>query len=349
MAFHPECPLCTGERLAGVFPRDGVMSQRTQAVLAASVLALSTASPAVALAQEPDQQHEGVASPDQPTEPAFDPGAGSTQLPLARADDTAATEPEPAADAIAPTVDAGDGSGAQPPAPATGQSKSPAPLGSKPVVPSAQQTDRPATSPAKPVDEGRQPGRPAPTQDDGNSPVDERGLPVLPTPIAKADDEPEDDAHPDEPREAVLPIDTAPADKPKSGADRNERAPVETLSLTTPGPRPDAEVPQPEPETAATDSPAPQPQPAITAPAPSTSPSTAIETASASHAPRRGDRFHVVRPSESLWSIAAALLPADASTARIAREVNRLWELNSSRIATGDPDLLAIGTKLVLR
>ena len=58
MAFHPECPLCTGERLAGVLPREAVISQRTQAMLAASVLALSTASPAVALAQEPDQQHE---------------------------------------------------------------------------------------------------------------------------------------------------------------------------------------------------------------------------------------------------------------------------------------------------
>ena len=43
------------------------------------------------------------------------------------------------------------------------------------------------------------------------------------------------------------------------------------------------------------------------------------------------------------------MLGDDASVAKIAREVNRLWELNSDRIGTGDPDLLMVGTKLVLR
>ena len=61
------------------------------------------------------------------------------------------------------------------------------------------------------------------------------------------------------------------------------------------------------------------------------------------------DRFHVVLPGESLWSIARDLLGRDASTARIAREVNRLWELNRTRIGTGDPDLLMAGTRLRLR
>jgi hypothetical protein len=39
----------------------------------------------------------------------------------------------------------------------------------------------------------------------------------------------------------------------------------------------------------------------------------------------------------------------DASAGRIAREVNRLWSLNRTRIATGDPDLLMVGTRLELR
>jgi hypothetical protein len=63
----------------------------------------------------------------------------------------------------------------------------------------------------------------------------------------------------------------------------------------------------------------------------------------------RGERFHIVRPGESLWSIAKAQLAPDASVAAVAREVNRLWELNETRIATGSPDLLIAGTRLVLR
>jgi hypothetical protein len=62
-----------------------------------------------------------------------------------------------------------------------------------------------------------------------------------------------------------------------------------------------------------------------------------------------GDRYHVVAAGESLWSISRDALGGSASPAKIAREVNRLWGLNSARIATGDPDLLRVGTKLVLR
>jgi hypothetical protein len=42
------------------------------------------------------------------------------------------------------------------------------------------------------------------------------------------------------------------------------------------------------------------------------------------------------------------VLGADASPAEIARKVNRLWSLNAERIATGDPDLLMVGTQLRL-
>jgi hypothetical protein len=71
----------------------------------------------------------------------------------------------------------------------------------------------------------------------------------------------------------------------------------------------------------------------------------------ASHGGHRAhpdDRVHVVLAGESLWSIAADRLGGHASAARIAREVDRLWTLNHERIATGDPDLLAIGTRLTL-
>jgi len=62
-----------------------------------------------------------------------------------------------------------------------------------------------------------------------------------------------------------------------------------------------------------------------------------------------GARFHVVRPGESLWSIATALLRPGAADDDIARKVERLWTLNERRIGTANPNLLPIGAKLELR
>lgn len=62
----------------------------------------------------------------------------------------------------------------------------------------------------------------------------------------------------------------------------------------------------------------------------------------------RGKRVHVVRPGDSLWSIAAALLQEDTDAAAVALEVQRLWRLNATRIGTGDPDVLPVGVLLRL-
>lgn len=61
-----------------------------------------------------------------------------------------------------------------------------------------------------------------------------------------------------------------------------------------------------------------------------------------------GRESHTVRPGECLWSIAEALLPAGAGNEEIAQEVQRLWQLNASRIGTGDPDMLPVGVVLRL-
>jgi hypothetical protein len=58
---------------------------------------------------------------------------------------------------------------------------------------------------------------------------------------------------------------------------------------------------------------------------------------------------YVVRPGDCLWHIAADLLPGEASTQEIEREVERLWRLNEDRIGTGDPSLIYSGTVLRLR
>ena len=87
LPFHPDCPVCRSERLTGVLPPAGVVSLRTQAALAAGVLAFSAAAPAAVLAAEPDQEQQGATAPgqsggaDTAGNPDFDPGGASTDLP----------------------------------------------------------------------------------------------------------------------------------------------------------------------------------------------------------------------------------------------------------------------------
>src|SRR3954471_20451959 len=110
LAFHPDCPVCRSERLLGALPAEPLISRRTQALLAAGVLAVST-TPTAVLAAEPDQEHEGMRAPvqvapaDPGSAPDFDPGGASTDLPFDtssapdapvspdRDDDTGALEP----------------------------------------------------------------------------------------------------------------------------------------------------------------------------------------------------------------------------------------------------------------
>ena len=87
LGFHPACPRCRDERLAGNIDSEPIVSRRTQAVVAAGVLAISTASPAVAVAAEPDQEQEGGAAPAPDggsggtvDDPAYDPGGDDTPL-----------------------------------------------------------------------------------------------------------------------------------------------------------------------------------------------------------------------------------------------------------------------------
>lgn len=102
---------------------------------------------------------------------------------------------------------------------------------------------------------------------------------------------------------------------------------------------------------------APPPVPATAPLAVSPPPAEESSGANASQAQPRPARqhdsadssLHVVQPGESLWSIASDQLGPRATVAAIAREVNRLWELNEQRIATGDPDLLMVGTVLRMR
>ena len=55
----------------------------------------------------------------------------------------------------------------------------------------------------------------------------------------------------------------------------------------------------------------------------------------------------VVRPGDSLWSIAAGLLPAGAPDAEVTAAWHRLHRTNLARIGA-DPDLILPGTRLVV-
>lgn len=301
LPFHPDCPVCRRERLSGALSAESVVPLRTQAAVAAGVVALSTATPAVSAAAEPDQQQEGSAALGGSGEaPGFDPG-GDTGLPF-----------EVAPPAAGPT----DGGG-------SGDEGDGAPVEAEPVSdPDARLV--PAEEPEQPAPVGEEP----PT-----APAEAQPTPTGPsvgTPAAQQKE-----------REATG------TDRASSQADRSKRPRKararERASQRTAAPRPSAGVVRP----------AAVPQPTSvsgsTPPAQASGSAAVADAGGKSDSVSPGDRFYVVRRGDSLWSIAKDVLGPGASVLRVAREVNRLWELNVERIGTGDRDLLMAGTKLRLR
>jgi hypothetical protein len=65
-----------------------------------------------------------------------------------------------------------------------------------------------------------------------------------------------------------------------------------------------------------------------------------------SHAPASESDVIEVKPGDSLWSIARSLVGANASNEAIERKLVAIWDLNSRRIGTGDPNLIFVGTRL---
>ena len=294
LGFHPDCPVCRAERLSGTLPVQGAVTRRAQAAVVATLLAASTATPTIAVAQEPDQVSEGTLAPgdtaaDPALNPDFDPGGDSEDLPFddpqapesEPAPDPAAGDPgpvegEPVTDVGAPVADAGDGM-------------------ADPVVVSPSPTPTPTPTPAAPPSHlpttlRTRPGPPSPSPH-----LTSRGR-----------------------------IGSASADA------------VLMWRMTTRIPR---RCRQHRLSTRRHRNPARSSWPRRRHRPP---------TLSKRNAAKRGDRYHVVQRGESLWLIARDLVGHDASAARIAREVHRLWTHNSARIATGDPDLLMVGTKLAL-
>jgi LysM domain len=342
LRFHPSCPVCRQQRLYGTLSSEPVVSRRAQALLAGGVLAISSSAPTLAVAQEADRQFEGVAAPGElgspdVDDPAFDPG-GDTELSFDTAPAPAAPEGgddsgdgapldvEPTVDLdarLAPLAEPDDAVGQETAIPPT-----------EAVSPDAAVPPGVAPGAVIPPGVSAQPGGPG---SPGDPPASPEGH-LVPGKLRVQDGQPRADSprtHLPTPARSTYEDVRRDASPPASSQQVGDgaEAPPETLAPSAPEPiQADATVvaaPPPEPAAAETDGMA-EPTP--------------------NEPPRSGDpRSYVVQPGDSLWSIAKRLLGPDASAGLVAREVHRLWSLNRSRIATGDPDLLMVGTRLELR
>ena len=324
LGFHADCPVCREERLFGPLSSEAVVTRRARTALVTGFVAASFTTPPAVWGQELDTRQEGTAAPHEPGDgrgtggpsggpesPDFDPG-GDTELPLE-------AEGPPSAPTDGAYDDEAEGG----------------PLELEPEVDHDVPPIEPEETPPPEGDEGAAPTAP--------------GAPAPPPPVAEPSVPPtEEPERPDRRRAAS---DREPAAKRQPSRTQGDGK----SDVTPPAPRATPPAPQAAP-------PVPQPAPPVASDASNPTPhiaqagdqthAGARQTGSAADSDtnrRAGARFHVVQPGESLWLIAKRTLPPDASMARIAREVNRLWELNEDRIATGDPDLLRIGTKLMLR
>jgi LysM domain len=310
LAFHPDCPRCRTDRLAGSLAAESLLSRRTKAALAAGLLAFSTGAPP-AVAQIPDAGEQQDATTPPGGEPPglgadFDPGGDDSfdyeAAPLSGGPEAGGAEDE--------------GLGAPVETEPTTDQEAPPVLEAAPAPPAAtpepEQTPLPAPAP--------------PTQ--APPPAPPATPPAPPT---------------------MVPAEPLAAEGEKPQVQRETRQTPKERAAPTRGP----ETHQVErPPTIGTNA-APPPEVSVTAIQPTTTqvPETTVpasQPADPPDAPVKGTSY-TVRPGDSLWSIARRVLGPEASAGRIAREVNRLWELNAERIGTGNPSLLHIGTVLRLR
>jgi LysM repeat protein len=328
LGFHAGCPVCRRERLLGSLSSEPVVSRRAQAALATGVLAVSVAAPGAVSAREPDSGGHGIVAPEEPSDErlaggpgeedsaVFEPG-GETALPI----DVAPPPAAPPSSLGGETDDGGEELGALEHEPRVDSDGRLEPL-------SGSEGEEPPTGTEAPVPPGTEAQPPAP-------PAFGHPPPAATTPAVP------EIANPDPQTEQT---------RERSGHTRRDGdagSPRRQAAEPAPVSQPTAPELAWQPPTTQTEQPAPAREPAL---APSSS-APPIETSARSgeSAPAADVAVHVVRPGESLWSIAKRLLAPDATAARIAREVSRLWELNGDRIATGDPDLLIVGTRLRLR
>ena len=325
LGFHPDCPLCRQDRLFGVLSPEPLFSRRLSVLLAAGVLAFSTAATGTSVATEPDDHQEGVVLPDegapQPGETAGGTATGDSSDELGQGSGGDTALPFEADPVPAGPQDDGGGEDSEDAAPLEMEPTADPDAGlllSGPDTPGALDAGDAPVPPADPA--------PLTTPAPPTVPAPDGGAPPIPGESAP----PAEDLGQD--RRAA-----APQGGRRVGARHHKpherKAPRHRVQERADGV--DNGPPPPAPDEARA-----QPVAQLAEPAPA--PATPLATGGFG-------RFHVVRPGESLWSIATDVLGPGASAAAIATEVRRLWKLNAERIGTGDPNLLVVGVRLRLR
>jgi LysM domain len=323
LGFHPACAVCRNQRLAGALS-DTVLSARAHAGLLAAALAAGTLVPgSVAAASDSSTPPTATASQAPPPAPTPAPEPSPAPAPDVPPFGTDETQEAPADEAphmreLLTSPEAGtDTEGEDVSGEADETAPAPMPVGQAPA--------EPAPAELAPVPLGQPPAPPLPIEPPPAppQPVSAPSPPPSPEPVAPspaAELEQDATAHPADPdvkrkargRKAKP---RRPAAKPVvdwEDTPERENAPASV----------GAGVPAAAAKTALVSQPAKPVSDHITG------------------------AIYTVQPGDSLWSIACRLVGPRASAARIARELNRLWELNREQIGTGDPSLIYAGTVL---
>jgi LysM domain len=284
--------------------------QRFQATIAIGALGLAAVTPASAIAADPDQEFEGDTAEQVVNDPT-DPDP-ITEEPASDQAAIPSTDPDAISTSDTAGAETGDDLAADSAAPVAAPDEAEADPDAAEVPPS---TDAAADA-APPAPEPVPMVTPPPTQRAATvQPAGPEA--VASTPQAKATAQrPHHRRHTSSRRGAAPTYRVSAPPAPTPASVRAAVSVAAPAARVTPQPRPVA---------------------------------TRLNAHSTSRQPARGDHSHTVNPGDSLWSIAKALRGKDASNAEIAREVNRLWNLNADRIATGNPDLLLVGTRLKLQ
>lgn len=190
--------------------------------------------------------------------------------------------------------------------------------------------------PVHPVSASPTPVHPAPAHSTPVHPTPAHSTPAHPTPLGASfggSDRLSGLALPDRPTGTGWAVQV-----PRSAA--SDAAPAARPSV-----RPGRSGPSPRPPVGDTATPHPAtPAPAVPDPAVGESPAPAVGESAVRDVPVRDV---VVRPGQSLWTIADGLLPAPATDAQITRAWQHLAQANASVIGA-DPDLILPGTRLVV-